>query len=151
MAIRRNKLDLFLNHEKVLQLINVADHAFIWDFNTSLGNTMEDRCRSMLTTIAAATARICSQGVSGHFCVIVSPETALIWETLGLMDREILETSDHLLTEFQAGVNYFGLMKNRWAVYCDPQLTPARMLLGTNLSENRPACLARINILNFIF
>lgn len=151
--MRKNKFnyDMFLTHEDVKNLLDNAHTISCWDFNTALGNTLEERCRSLSVVIAAVTGAICSKGGSGYFSIVVGPELALIMDSVGLISRDSLESEDHLITEFPNGISYFGLMKNRWGVYCDLQMTTCRLLVGAHLNAKQPQSVARISLANFIF
>lgn len=148
----------FLSHEEVEELLMMARHVSVWDFNTSLGDSIKEKYETLCFKMMEMTNVLLRSGAEGYFWIVASPEIASIFETACHGFYPI--TSEEFLKQYEEGkqipmklhdaVQYRGLVHSKWRLYVDPNITSTQVLIGSNDKKGNPEHYARLSVANWI-
>jgi hypothetical protein len=140
------EMDEFIKKSDIEDLLNKAQTVCVWDFNTSLGNTLTEKYESLHVKIVEASNVLIRKGAKRYFWIVCSPEVSTMFDvTSKLKSGKKHEYYPMGLSEKQC----VGTIDKRWRVYVDPIMVIDRVLIGHDCVSNSND-LARISIANFI-
>lgn len=126
-ALLAQEINLEIDREILTDLRNNAGTIAVWDFNTSLGDTIKEKYESLYVKVVEISNVVHRKTLRGG-CnwVVTSPEVASIFETAtaGFAPAPSESFTSSL------GVQYVGTVNNRWRLYKDPMFPQGQILMG---------------------
>lgn len=143
---------LYLTTEQAVELFQQASYVSCWDFHTSLGDTLREKYESLVHKINEATMNLVRRGASGYFWLVTSPEIVAIFENA--CKQPSFQPAFGISPSIEPvslghGLNYCGVLNQRWAVYCCTEFPINNILIGCG-SRPKVECCGSISVANFI-
>lgn len=126
-AVLAQEINLEIDREVLTDLRNNAGTVSVWDFNTSLGDTIKEKYESLYVKIVEVSAVIHRKTLRGGAnWLVTSPEVASIFETA---TAGFAPAPSETFTS-SLGIQYVGTVNNRWRLYKDPLFPQGQVLMG---------------------
>lgn len=126
-SVLAQEISLELDREIINDLVNGAGTVVNWNFATALGDTLKERYESLYVKIVETSNLIMKKTLRGQAnWIVASPEVCSIFEvaTAGFAPSQATEFESAL------GIQYVGMVSNRWKLYKDPLFPTNKVLLG---------------------
>jgi len=126
-AVLAQEINLEIDREVLTDLRNNAGTVSVWDFNTSLGDTIKEKYESLYIKIVEVSNVVHRKTLRGG-CnwLVTSPEVASIFETA---TAGFAPSPSETFTS-SLGIQYVGTVNNRWRLYKDPLFPSGQILMG---------------------
>ena len=126
-AVLAQEINLEIDREVLTDLRNNAGTVSVWDFNTSLGDTIKEKYESLYVKIVEVSNVVHRKTLRGGAnWLVTSPEVASIFETA---TAGFAPAPSETFTS-SLGIQYVGTVNNRWRLYKDPLFPQGQILMG---------------------
>ncbi len=142
--------DTFLDAPTLLSLID-RNGPWIFDFNTTLGDTIKEKYDALQPLITSESHEIVRKGGKGHFWLVTSPELESVIE-VGTRHFAPITCEEYMahIPLGMSSVMYRGILRSHWRVYtCTDFKNEILIGYGDTLNEHR-AHYRTIIVANFL-
>ncbi len=147
--IRIPTFERFLSHDELTAIKENAATITMWDFNTSLGDTIREKYESFYVKVVELSSILVAKGAAGVLWVVASPEVCSIFEvaTAGFIPECGYGNPTPVGIK---QIQYVGTVNGKFRLYKDATMQSNQLLMGVNDELEDWTHYGRLSIANFI-
>lgn len=151
--------ETFFSGEELMEIIDHCGTRTVWDFNTSLGESIGEKYESLYVKCVEVTEELIRNGAKGYFWIATSAEISSIFETAygfchASRDSAGFEPQHRIGGVMPMGIPmiviYAGAVHEKWRIYRCSQIPANQILIGCNDRREHASHYGRISVANFV-